>query len=53
MEETQIGSDNGSADKIEILNIEEVNIDDISNNKDACWKHSAPGPSHQVNDSLH
>ena len=32
MEETQIGFDNGSANIIEILNIEEVNI---NNNKDA------------------
>ena len=47
MEEIQIGSQNGRADVIvEVHKIEDINIiDDISHDKDAWWKHSAPGPS--------
>ena len=45
MEEIQIGSYNGRSD-VEIHKIEDINIiDDISHDKDAWWKHSAPGPS--------
>ena len=47
MEENQIGSQNGKSDVIvEVHKIEDINnIDDISHDKDAWWKHSAPGPS--------
>ena len=41
MEEIQIGSYNGRSDG-EIHKIEDINQD-----KDAWWKHSAPGPSHK------
>ena len=46
MKKTQIGSDNNNVN-IEILKIEEVNAEDISNDNDAWWKYSAPGPSHK------
>ena len=41
LEEIQIGSYNGRTD-VEIHKIEDINQD-----KDAWWKHSAPGPSHK------
>ena len=45
MKEIQIFSDNSNVNHIEILEIEEVKADNISNDKDAWWKHSTPGPS--------
>ena len=48
MKEIQIVSDNSNVNHIEILEIEEVNANDISNDKDAWWKHSTPGPSFKI-----
>ena len=48
MKEIQIVSDNSNVNQIEILEIEEVNANDISNDKDTWWKHSTPGPSPKI-----